>query len=94
MTLCALLLSMAGATLLYLASAQQKLLPRTLGVRVRVLALALQLGGLAAWQTASGIGAGMAAALTASMLTWVVLPYIAWWRTPSQPARSARARTP
>jgi hypothetical protein len=93
MTLCALLLSMAGATLLYLASAQQKLLPRPLHASLRILAVAFHLIALAAWVAASGIGAGIAAALVASMLTWVALPYVAWWRAPSQPVRSVRGRT-
>jgi uncharacterized membrane protein len=94
MTLCALLLSMAGATLFYLASPQQKLLLRPLHGGMRLAALALHIGGIAAWLAAAGIGAGIATALTVSMLSWVALPYFAWWRSPYQAAPAARARKP
>ena len=80
MTLCALLLSAAGATLIYLASAQQRLLPTPLHPGSRVSALAMIITGFAAWLSAAGLGAGIAAALTSWMLTWVALPYVAWWR--------------
>ena len=80
MTLCALLLSMAGATLIYLASSQQKLLPVSLRAGSRMAALTAIVGGMAAWIAATGIGAGIAATLTTWMLTWVTLPYLAWWR--------------
>jgi hypothetical protein len=88
MILCALVLCMAGATLLYLASAKQTLLARTLSASAHVAALALMAGGIATWIAASGTGAGIAAALTTWMLSWVALPYLAWWR---QAAAATRA---
>ena len=88
MTLCALLLSMAGATLTYLVSTQQKLLSAPLLPHTRLVAMAIVAGGLAAWLEAAGIGAGIAATLTTWMLTWVTLPYLAWWRGASEPTRA------
>jgi hypothetical protein len=91
MTLCALLLSMAGATLIYLASTQQKLLRAPLRASSRVAALAAVAGGTAAWVAQAGTGAGIAAALTTWMLTWVALPYLAWWRgTPERTRAGTR----
>jgi hypothetical protein len=87
-TLCALLLSMAGATLVYLASAQQKLLPAPLRANSRIAALAVIAGGATAWLVAAGVGAGIAATLSTWMLTWVALPYLAWWRRAPQPIRA------
>jgi hypothetical protein len=84
MTLCALLLSMAGATLIYLASSQQKLLSAPLHAHFRLAALAAIAGGVAAGIAATGVGAGMAMTLTTWMLTWVALPYLSWWRTPER----------
>jgi len=91
MTLCALLLSMAGATLIYLTSAQQKLLLVPLHAAARIAAVAVIVGGIAAWLVAAGIGAGIAATLTTWMLTWVALPYLAWWWRGT--TESARAGT-
>ncbi|MGC1547799.1 MAG: hypothetical protein WA777_04660 [Rhodanobacter sp.] len=88
MTLCALLLSMAGATLIYLTSAQQKLLRAPLHVSTRIAALAVIIGGIAAWLVAAGLGAGIAATLTTWMLTWVALPYVAWWCGTAEVARA------
>ncbi|WP_139350700.1 hypothetical protein [Rhodanobacter sp. C01] len=78
--LCALLLSMAGASLIYLASTQQKLLSAPLHASARLAAAVAMTGGGVAWHVAAGTGAGIAATLTTWMLTWVVLPYLAWWR--------------
>ena len=88
MTLCALLLSMAGATLIYLTSAQQKLLPLPLRAGFRMAALVAIAGGVAAWIAATGIGAGIATTLTTWMLTWVALPYLSWWRGAPERARA------
>jgi hypothetical protein len=79
---------MAGATLLYLASAKQTLLTRTLSAGARIAALVLMTGGITMWIAASGTGAGIATALTTWMLSWVALPYLAWWR---QAAAATRA---
>jgi hypothetical protein len=88
MTLCALLLSMAGATLTYLASTQQKLLSAPLRPHTRLVAVAIAAGGVVAWLEAAGTGAGIATTLTTWMLTWVALPYLAWWRGASEPTRA------
>ena len=87
-TLCALLLSMAGATLVYLASSQQKLLPAPLRAGFRLAALAALAGGVATWVAATGVGAGIATTLTTWMLTWVALPYLSWWRGAPEHARA------
>lgn len=78
--LCALLLTLAGSALVYLASARQRLRATPLPPPIRAIGWLLMLGGLAAWLFASGVGAGSASALTAIMLAWVLLPYLAWWR--------------
>lgn len=83
----ALLLGVAGAALIYLASARQGLLAKPLPGSVHVLATALLAAGVAAWIAAAGIGAGIAAALTCWMLAWVALPYLAWWRGAKAPSR-------
>jgi hypothetical protein len=80
MSFCALLLCVAGAALVYLASRRQALLARPLPGGTRAVAALLLAAGTAAWCTASGPGAGIVAALTCGMLTWVALPYLAWWR--------------
>jgi hypothetical protein len=87
MNLCALLLVVAGAVLIYLASARQGLLSRPLPGGMRVAAVILLAAGVAAWIAAAGIGAGIAAALTCWMLAWVALPYLAWWRGAKVPSR-------
>lgn len=79
---------MAGATLTYLASTQQKLLPTPLRPHTRLLAMAIAAGGVAAWLEAAGTGAGIAATLTTWMLTWVALPYLAWWRGAPESTRA------
>jgi len=78
---CALLLTLAGATLIYLASAQQRLRAVPLHVAARWAGWTLVLAGTAGWWSTEGMGAGIAAALTTLMLAWVALPYAAWWRT-------------
>lgn len=88
MTLCALLLNMTGAVLVYLVSPRQRLLAAPLRWAGRTGAVLLLAAGLAAWLAAAGIGAGIAAALTAWMLTWVALPYLAWWRGAPEPTRA------
>jgi len=87
MNLCALLLGMTGAALAYASSARQGLLARPLPRNARVGALVLLAASLAAWIAAAGRGAGITAALTCWMLTWVVLPYLAWWRGAKVPPR-------
>ncbi len=66
--------------MVYLASARQALLARPLHTGMRGVAMALLAIGVATWIAAAGVGAGIAAALTCWMLTWVALPYLAWWR--------------
>ncbi|QNK01094.1 hypothetical protein [Dyella telluris] len=80
-TLCALLLTLAGATLVYLASEQQRLLASPLRAGAKVAGWLLVGAGTAGWWHAAGMGPGITAALTAVMLMWVTLPYVAWWRT-------------
>lgn len=82
----ALLLTFAGAALVYLASARQGLRATPLSKSARVMGWLLILAGTSAWLHAAGVGAGIAGALTAVMLTWVTLPYVAWWRTTRVPA--------
>ena len=78
--LCALLLTLAGAALVYLASARQRLRAVPLPRPARAIGWLSMLAGLVAWLFASGAGAGAASALTAIMLAWVLLPYVVWWR--------------
>ncbi|MHA6203667.1 hypothetical protein ACXU4B_04480 [Dyella soli] len=80
-TLSALLLTLAGAALVYLANGQQRLLSTTLRAPARLAGWLLILAGLACWLSAAGTGPGIAAALSTLMLAWVLLPYLAWWRT-------------
>jgi len=91
MVLWALSSTLAGAWLVYLAG------PRRLLLQTRQRALTRRFtGGLliaigtAIWLIAAGTGAGIAASLTALMLAWVALPYIAWWRQRAQPVRAHR----
>lgn len=78
--LCALLLTLAGATLIYLASARQRLRAASLPLSARMAGWLLVLAGTTTWLSAAGVGAGIAGALTTLMLAWVLLPYVAWWR--------------
>ena len=81
-TLSALLLNLAGAALVYLASGQQKLLKTRLRVTARLTGWVLIMAGTVCWLIVAGTGAGISAALTTLMLAWVILPYLAWWRGP------------
>jgi hypothetical protein len=81
-TLSALLLNLAGAALVYLASAQQNLLKNPLRVTARLAGWVLIIAGTICWLIVAGTGAGISAALTTLMLAWVILPYLAWWRSP------------
>jgi O-antigen/teichoic acid export membrane protein len=89
-TLCALLLNLAGAVLVYLASGQQRLRTAPLHVFARVLGWLLIVAGVVCWLFDAGVGAGIAAALTTLMLAWVLLPYVAWWRAPDPIKTSTR----
>ncbi|WP_201314071.1 hypothetical protein [Dyella sp. EPa41] len=84
--LCALLLTLAGAALVYLASARQRLRAMPLPGPARAIGWLSMLAGLVVWLFAYGVGAGTASALTAIMLAWVLLPYVAWWRAASNGA--------
>jgi hypothetical protein len=79
-TFCALLLNLAGAVLIYLASARQMLRARTLPTPAKVFGWLCVMAGTACWLHNDGLGAGIAAAMTTLMLAWVLLPYLAWWR--------------
>jgi len=79
-TFCALLATLAGAVLVYLASGQQRLRASSLPVSARLAGWLLVALGTLGWCYDAGTGAGITAALTALMLTWVLLPYVAWWR--------------
>lgn len=84
MVAAALLLCFGSALLLYLASAKQRLRSRPLPTWTRPLALLSAAAGVAVWVTVLGPGAGSFAALTALMLGWVGLPYIAWYAAPEE----------
>jgi drug/metabolite transporter (DMT)-like permease len=88
MTFCALLLTLSGALLVYLAHAQQRLLRLPLPWPGQAAGSAALLMGTLVWCKSQGVGAGVAGALTAAMCTWVLLPYIAWWS-----GRHTRERT-
>jgi hypothetical protein len=79
-TFCALLLNLAGAALVYLASARQMLLAKTLSTPARLLGWLCIVAGLVCWLLSAGMGPGIAAAMTTLMLAWAMLPYLAWWR--------------
>lgn len=76
----ALLPTLAGAVLVYLASGHQRLRRAPLPMAARIAGWLLMLAGTLAWLADAGLGAGVAGALTAVMLAWVLLPYLAWWR--------------
>lgn len=84
-TFLALLLTLSGAVLVYLASAQQRLRAASLPASARGLGWLMVLSGTACWWQAAGVGPGITAALTMLMLSWVLLPYLAWWRSGSTP---------
>ena len=90
MTLSALLLNLAGAALVYLASAQQNLLKNPLRITARLAGWVLILVGTICWLMVAGTGSGICAAMTSLMLAWVILPYLAWWRSPD----AAETNTP
>ncbi len=71
---------LTGAALVYLASAHQRLRRVRLPAVARAAGWLLMLAGTIAWLADSGIGAGVAGALTTVMLAWVLLPYLSWWR--------------
>jgi hypothetical protein len=81
----ALLPTLAGAALVYLASAHQRLRAAPLPRPARVAGWLLMLAGTVAWLSAAGVGAGVAGALSTMMLAWVLLPYLAWWRVARAP---------
>ena len=80
----ALLLCLASALLLYLASPRQRLRASPLPAWIRAVALLAGAGGVAAWVGLLGPGAGGFAALTTLMLGWVGLPYLAWYAEPEE----------
>ena len=79
-TLLALLTTLSGAVLIYLASARQGLRATALPAIARHAGCLLAAGGTACWWYDAGMGPGIVAALTLLMLSWVILPYAAWWR--------------
>lgn len=79
MTLCALLLTLSSALLIYLTHPQQRLLQAPLPTPFRALGCVALLAGTLAWCKASGPSAGLASALIALMFAWVLFPYVAWW---------------
>lgn len=85
-TFCALLLTLSGAVLVYLASAKQRLRASSLPASARFAGWLLMALGTAGWWYDAGVGPGITAALTTLMLTWVLLPYLAWWRTSAMEA--------
>lgn len=85
-TLFALLLTLSGAVLVYLASAKQRLRASSLPALARLAGWLLVASGTGSWWYDAGVGPGITAALTTLMLTWVLLPYLAWWRTSAKEA--------
>ncbi len=83
MPLIALMLNLCGAVLVYLTAARQQFLSRPLPRAFRGLALPAMVAGAVWTIDEMGFGAGLSATLTCWMLTWVLLPYLAWWRQPS-----------
>ncbi|HEX7338371.1 MAG TPA: hypothetical protein VF271_00385 [Rhodanobacteraceae bacterium] len=79
MWLPALLASTAAATVFYLTMARQNCCRKTWPRVWRWFALALAIGGLILWVDSAGTGAGISAALAATMLAWTLLPYLGWW---------------
>ncbi len=79
-TLLALLSTLSGGVLIYLASAQQRLRASALPAAARHAGWLLVVAGAAIWWYDAGMGPGISAALTMLTLTWVALPYAAWWR--------------
>jgi hypothetical protein len=77
--ICAFLLSFLGAVLVYLSHERQRLLRRALPWGMRLAGAAAILTSVWLWWAASGAAAGVAGALTTLMLSWVALPYLAWW---------------
>lgn len=92
MNLCALLVTLSGALLIYLAHPQQRLLHVAAPRLGQVTGSMLLLIGVLAWCKGLGIGAGIASALTTVMCAWALLPYIAWWRGWHTRAASERSR--
>jgi hypothetical protein len=92
MVFCALLMTLSGALLVYLAHPQQRLGRATFPFAVRIAGCAALFAGLLLWCAASGVGAGMASALTTVMFVWVALPYVAWWRAGTASATQAHQR--
>jgi uncharacterized membrane protein len=76
---CALLLGFLGAATIYLSHQQQRLLRRALPHGYRVIGFAAIIASAWGWCTVFGAAAGIAGALTTLMLSWVALPYLAWW---------------
>ncbi|RDI99445.1 hypothetical protein DVT68_00860 [Dyella solisilvae] len=85
-SLIALLPILAGATLVYLTSTQQRLRLAPLPAAARAAGWLLIAMGTLYWWRMAGAGAGIAGALSALMLAWVALPYLAWWRAPATDA--------
>jgi hypothetical protein len=77
--ICAFLLGFLGAVLVYLSHERQRLLHRTLPSGARLAGTAAIFASVWFWSVASGPAAGVAGALTTLMLSWVALPYLAWW---------------
>jgi hypothetical protein len=92
MLFCALLTTLSGALLIYLSHPQQRLRRAVLPAAMRTAGTTLLGAGTAAWCMASGIGAGVAGAMTTMMFAWVALPYLAWWR--GNPTPAARKTQP
>jgi hypothetical protein len=77
---CAFLLSFLGAVLVYLSHERQRLLRMSLPFGARIAGTTAIFASVWIWWAVSGAAAGVAGALTALMLTWVSLPYLAWLR--------------
>jgi hypothetical protein len=90
MLFCALLATLSGALLVYASHPQQRLFRAALSARLCMLGWIVLFMGMLGWCDASGVGAGVASSLTATMATWVLLPYLAWWQGKATIARASR----
>ena len=90
MVFCALLATLSGALLVYVSHPQQRLVRAAPPMSIRMMGCPLLFAGILAWCHASGIGAGMASALSTAMATWVLLPYFAWWRGKAMVVRAGK----
>jgi len=79
MMLLALALTITAALVFYLTCSQQNWRRAPWPRPLRWVALAAGAAATVLWCEATGLGAGISAALTAAMLAWTLAPYAGWW---------------